>query len=167
MVKTQKIIEAEANLQVAKMMDAITRIKNATQGFSQIYDGDFNDVKIVVTKFFELTESLRSFSKTTCNGQDLKMVTDIVDGIKLRSKYEQEIKDRDAKLAIAAETLKRVSDANRRLLDTIANICITKSEKKLANDLIKGAKQYRQQDVIDRLFVETAKPLKCDDEQPF
>lgn len=167
MSKSQKIIEAEANLQVAKMFESINRIRDAMKGFAGIYDGDINDTEKTLTNFVSLVRSLHEFSKTTCNGQDLKMVTDIIDGIKLRSKYETEMKDLNNKLSISENAFKKVTDANTHLLKVISNICVTKSEKKQATELVKEAKQYRQKDVIERLFVESAKPLSCDDEDVF
>ncbi len=167
MAKTQKIIEAEANLEVAKMLDAIARIRKAMQEFSNIYDGDINDTEKVITNFLNVVKSMKEFSKTTCNGQDLQIVTDVVDGIKLRSKYELEAKDLNSRLSIAQNAFKKVSEANNQLLGVIAKICVTKSEKKQATELIKGAKQYKLNDVIERLFTESIKPLSCDDEGAF
>jgi hypothetical protein len=167
MSKSQKIVEAEANLQVAKMMEAITRITESTREFNSLYDSDITDMEKVIIRFVELVKSLKEFSKRTCNGQDLKLVTDIIGGIKLRSKYELELKDLNQKLDIGRNAFMQVSDANAKLRGIIADLVVRKSEKKESVDLVRDAKQYKLEDVIERLFVESTKPLACDNEVPF
>lgn len=162
---TQKIIEAEANLQAAKMLQAIDNLKISTIEFGKLYDSDFEDFKKVYNKSLVIFDAVRQFNKH-CSGGDLKIVTDIVDGIKLKSKYEMEIKTLLARIEAAKKVYNELYGANQRLR-VIAMKLVGEELAQNQIALIEQAKQYKFDDVLDRLQAQI-KPVDCKtSETPF
>jgi hypothetical protein len=163
MEKSQKIIEAEANLQVAKMMDAVKRLQLATLDFGRI-SYDLKSFDKVVATVREAIDAVEMFNHH-CSGGDLKLVTDIVDGIISKSKYEQQIRDLKARLVAAENVYKETASANQRLRETAIKLVDTKDKEEVKN-LLKIAKDYRFDTVIEKLMI-ISNP-KCNvDEMPF
>ena len=196
-MKTNKIIEAEANLQSAKALNAISELNTALIDFYGIYDSDFNqavkDLETLVEffKFFaeknrgrwtnndqqtlkvlnsvlNITKGLRDYDmKKHCKPR-LDLVDNITKGIMLKSKYEQEIEELNYRLEKAGEMYKKLQEANDNMIQATSKLLTTK-EKKEREGYLNTASQYTFDQVIDRLMSEFKPKKVCNDdnELPF
>ena len=196
-MKTQKIIEAEANLQAAKALNAIDELNTALIDFYGIYESDFKSTErdlealIEFFKFFaeknrgrwtnddtktlkvlksvlNITKGLQSYDMNKHCKPRLDLVDDITKGIKLRSKYEQEIEELKAKLDRAKVLYETLQNANNNIRANTAKLLDTKEKKERAN-YINSASQYTFDEVIDRMMAEFTPKEVCNDdnELPF
>lgn len=115
----QKIIEAQANLEVAKLLQAIDSLKIGTIEFATFYNSDIEKSKKIVNTVLNMVSAAEQFKKHCENFQDIKLVTNLVDGIKLKSKYELEINSLKERLikgsALFKESTKRYDELVARI----------------------------------------------------
>lgn len=196
-MKTQKIIEAEANLQSAKALNAIAELNTALIDFYAIYDSDLQNAerdlevllsffdffaeknrgrwtnnddktKKVIKSVLNVTKGLRNYDMQKDCKPKLKLVDDIVKGILLRSKYEQTIDELNAKLERARVLFTELKKSNDNIRSATAGLLDAK-EKEIREGYLNTASQYTFDQVIDRMMSNYLPKVKCktDEENPF
>lgn len=196
-MKTQKIIEAEANLQSAKALNAIAELNTALIDFYAIYRTDLDEAekdlevllaffdffaqknrgrwtnhddktKKVIQSVLNITKGLRNYDMQKNCKPKLKLVEDIVSGIKLRSKYEQDIAILNAKLERARLLFTELKKSNDSMRSATAGL-LDAEEKEQRKGYLNTASMHKFDDVIDRMMINYIPKVKCntDSETPF
>ena len=106
---SQKVIEAEANLQTAKMLEALKNLQESMREFDDAVQQDYGQsVESAVDEIFEPLEALKKLmvarkrAMENCEiKDDLALVNNIVKGIQLKAQYEMEIEELKTKLKVA------------------------------------------------------------------
>ncbi len=156
----QKIIEAAANLQVAKLLQAIENLKTGTLEFGKLYDSDIADTRKTISAVLTMVEAAQAFKKHCSNMQDIKMVTDVIDGIKLRANYEYKIRTLNERLSKGQKLFKEAVDRYKELVRKISNFIETDDKDFIGT--IRPLSEY-----IDKC-VDELMPQECKtDEVPF
>lgn len=198
MAKTQKIIEAEANLQLAKLLNAIAELNDAMMDFYKMtgsYNSDFNqavkDLELlesffaffaeknegrwtnndketlsVINRVKDVMIALKNYDMSKDCKPNLQMVQDVVDGIKLRSQYERELNEKEARLERAKKLYEELKTSNDSIRQSVARLLDDKSAKE---EVLRVANQYQFNDVIDRMMANYQPKISCDtdSESPF
>jgi len=191
-MKTQKITEAEANLESAKALNAIAELNTALLDFYAIYGSDIdgterdletlisffeffskknkgrwtnNDDKTlkVLQKVLSITVALKQYDMKKYCKPRLDLVDNIVKGIKLRSKYQQEIEELKARLERAKTLYDEMKKSNNAMRTATAGLLDAK-EKKVREGYLNTASQYTFDEVIDRMMTNYEPKITCNDD---
>lgn len=144
----QKILEASANLEIAKLFNALEEMKDK----SKVWDSYWFDKVIEwIDQLQAFIRAFRDFKRSDkCIWKDVKFVNDIVDWIKSKSKYESRILELEARLERANRVYNKVINENTQ----IKNKLISFIDKFLWEDLDDDSKRY-----INNWLKESTKPL--------
>jgi hypothetical protein len=134
---SQKVIEAEANLQVAKMLEGITNLKSSLEAFDNNLRCSWNskpeekieDIFKPILKLKELMLNVYNIKKNCTINENIKLVDNITRGIQLKAKYEMRIAELETALSVAQAN-------NSVLRETINNY--KKSFIELIDKLVEG-----------------------------
>lgn len=117
---SQKVIEAEANLQVAQMLEAFSRftenLKKFREGIgnAKYYNRDFDSSRLNVKDMLKASSALVELIKSTDEmvdscaiEKDMKLIDDVVSGIQLKAKYEMQIDELEHRIQTGIEAYKK------------------------------------------------------------
>lgn len=146
----RKIQDAKANLEAAQLLQAVSNLRIGTIEFSKLYDRDIETAKKALNTMIILVDAVKAFNQHTCNGNDMKLVFDIAQGIEARAKYLQEIEDLKRSLNRAQALFEKVKNDNENLRKSIADICMMSPEDR-KKFLLEG-KGFNLQDLLDKFI---------------
>ncbi len=117
----QKILEASANLEIAKMFNAIEKMHEKWKIFDS-YNFNFDTLTKNISDLAEFVDAFAKFRKSDkCMGKEVKMVTDMVEWIKSKARYESQISDLQERLKRAVTAYSTVVDQNKYLRNRFTN----------------------------------------------
>lgn len=167
MGKSQNIVEAEANLEVAKAMEAINNLDVAVIEFEKITEkgyssnSELDNALVTMKRVTEVVEKLKQFVDVfkgkKCYTEDIAFVNKVVGGIKLRSEYEEEINKLQARLKRGQHLYKELKRQNAELRQQIIKVLDKALGKELDDDVVDSVlldikSEYRFDRVIDKLM---------------
>lgn len=114
----QVILEAKANIEFAKMLNAIDSMSTTLKQFPT------NSVDGMVTSLQQsivFIKSIKDFISTKgCVNQEISIVKQIIDGISTKAQYETTIKAYQAKMEITRVAYKEIQDENIMMKSKLA-----------------------------------------------
>lgn len=174
MTTSQPIYEAEANLQVAKAMDAIDRFDAHILNFAKTLDKGYGEKTAKVYQALDLVKNIVSdieqFSSQACVRDDTKFVKDIVNGIKSKSQYEQQIDKLNARLQRGVSLFEAERIANDKLrsnINRLVTLLMDKKEmdnvdKNTLKSLLEESTDLKFEKIVDRMMRNYEPKEKCD-----
>jgi len=165
----QKILEAKANLDIAKMLEAINNISEKREILERGYSNDLERVIENLEKTKQFIEAFNRFKKNSkCIGSDLKLVKDVVEGIKSKSKYEMEIKELNSKLEIARNVYNIAITENRRIKEKLVKFVEVSIDSKLDKEEVKTYLSNTDNNIDNIIRKHYQEEVKCEiEEQAF
>lgn len=133
----QKILEASANLEIAKMLNAIEEMYKKSINFNDTRRFDFNKLQQNLQQMIDFVKAFSQFQKSEqCMWKEAKMVTDIVSWIKSKAKYEEKILELEAKLERWRKAYNTVVNDNNKIKNQFINFVnkFIEWEYQLSND---------------------------------
>ena len=111
----QKILEATANIEVAKLLSSIEILNEKVKRLGE-YGIDFEKTVKTLTASLHFVETLSNFRKSDkCFGKELALVDNIIKGIKSKSFYEEKIAELNARINRGGTAFKAVKNENTKL----------------------------------------------------
>lgn len=166
----QVLLEAKANLEAAKMLEAINSIAMRRDELGKLYGANWDKTIEVLQKTLDFIKAFKLFKDNSdCVGKEIQFVKDIVDGIKSKAKYEIEIKDLKKKLDIAAKSYEIALNENKsikqKLIKFMENLVDEKIDKQEIKNFIQDNRSIDR--IIDNYFQSTLVTGCKTDESPF
>lgn len=115
----QSILEAKANIDIAKMMNALDSIKSSTEGLSVYTLESMEKWFKEAMKFINAMQELKKVKDCVFN--EAKIAKDIVNWIKSKSMYLEKIQELKTKLEATTDQNLEYDSENRRLKRLLVN----------------------------------------------
>ena len=159
---SQKVIEAEANLQLAKFLEALKKTKETREDFEDKFEGIWSnyDNRIETDSWGKVIEALEASKEglvahkqmlERCeNIENIKLLEDITDGIQLKAQYEGKIKELEERLVTGQRLYTELQESVQELKDNFI---------KSFTQMIEGEKE---KEVIDTLVSNIVLGVKFD-----
>jgi len=116
----QAILEAKANIDLAKMMNALKNIKESTSWLDRYAIRDMKKGLVRATKFIDSMEQLKQIKD--CAFNEAKIAEDIVEWIKSKAIYLEQIAEIKIAIWITEKENDELRKENRRLKDKLVKI---------------------------------------------